>query len=46
MIEVVLAPCNLADDQYQQNSEVLYTFTPNEFYDYLLNFEPGTLQYF
>ena len=26
--EVVLVQCNLVDNQYQQKSEVLYTFTP------------------
>ena len=26
--------CNLVDNQYQQNSKVLYTFTPNESYTY------------
>ena len=33
--EVVSAQCNLVDNQYQQNSEVLYTFTPNKSYGYL-----------
>ena len=31
------------DNQYQQKSEVLYTFTPNKFHAYLLNVEPGNL---
>ena len=31
------------DKQYQQKSEVLYTFTPNKFYAYLLNDEPSKL---
>ena len=34
---------NLVDNQYQQNSEVLYTFMPNKFYVYLLNVEPINL---
>ena len=29
-VEVVLAQCNLLDNQYQQKSEVLNTFTPNK----------------
>ena len=29
------------DNQYQQKSEVLYTFSPNKFYAYLLNVEPS-----
>ena len=43
IVEVVLVRCNLVDDQYQQKSEVLYTFTPNESYAYLLNVEPRNL---
>ena len=39
--EVVLVQCNLVYNQYQQKSEVLYTFTPNKFYGYLLNVEPN-----
>ena len=27
VVEVFLVQCNLVDDQYQQKSEVLYTFT-------------------
>ena len=29
VIEIVLVQCNLVDNQYQQKSEVLYTFMPN-----------------
>ena len=32
VVEVVLVQCNLVNNQYQQNSEVWYTFTPNTFY--------------
>ena len=32
VVEVVLVQCNLVDHQYQQNSEVLFTFTPNKSY--------------
>ena len=35
MVEVVLVQCNLVDNQYQQNSEVIRTFMPNKSYDYL-----------
>ena len=31
------------NNQYQQKSEVLYTFTPNKSYAYLLNVEPSNL---
>ena len=30
--ETVLVKCNLADNQYQQKSEVLYTVIPNKSY--------------
>ena len=39
--EVVLVQCNLVDNQCQQNSEVLYTFTPNKSYAYRLCVEPN-----
>ena len=39
--EVVLVLCKLVDNQYQQKFEVLYTFTPNKSYAYLLNVEPS-----
>ena len=43
VVVVVLVQCNLVDNQYQQKSEVLYTFTPNKSYAYLLNVEPSHL---
>ena len=43
VVEVVLIQCNLVGTQYQQNSEVLYTFMANKFYVYLLNVEPSNL---
>ena len=42
-MEVVLVQCNLVDNQYEQKSEILHTFTPNRFYAYLLNVEPSNL---
>ena len=41
--EVVLGQCNLGDNQYQQKSEVLYFFTANKSYAYLLNVDPSNL---
>ena len=41
--EVVLVQCNLVDNQYQQKSEILYTFMPNKSYGYLLNVELNNL---
>ena len=43
VVEVFLVQCNLADNQYQQKSKVLYTFTPNKPYAYLLNVELNNL---
>ena len=43
MVELVLVQCNLVDNQYQQKSEVLYAFTSNRSYAYLLNVEPSNL---
>ena len=43
VVEVVLVQCNLTDTQYQQNLEVLHTFTPNKSYVYLLNVERSNL---
>ena len=41
VVEVVLVQCNLVDNQYQQKSEVWYTFMPNKYY--ALNVEPSNL---
>ena len=43
IIEVVLIQINLVDNQYQQKPEVLYNFTPNKSYAYLLYVEPSNL---
>ena len=43
MVEVVLVQCNLADNECQQKSELLDTFTPSKSYGDLLNVEPGNL---
>ena len=39
VVEVVLVLCNSVNSQYQQKSEMLYTFTSNKSYAYLLNAE-------
>ena len=41
VVEVVLVQCNVVDNQYRQKSKVLYTFTANNSYAYLLNVEPN-----
>ena len=43
VVEVVLVQHNLVDNKYQYKSEVLYTFTPNKSYAYLLNVEPSKI---
>ena len=43
MVEVVLVHSNLVYNQYQQKCEVLYIFTLNKFYGYLLNVETSNL---
>ena len=43
VVELVFFQCNLVDSQYQQKSEVLYTFAHNKFYAYLVNVEPSNL---
>ena len=35
VVEVALVQCNLVDNQYQENSGVLYAFTPNKSFAYL-----------
>ena len=34
LVEVVLVQCSLVNNQYQQRSEVLYTFIPNKSYGF------------
>ena len=46
VVEVVVIQCNLVDNQYQQKSEVLYTFTPNKYYAYFLSIESRNLVFF
>ena len=43
VVGVVLASYNLVDNQYQQNFDLLYTFTPNKTYTHQLNIEPDNL---
>ena len=38
--EVVLIHCNVVNNSYQQNSRVLYTFTPNKSCGQLLDISP------
>ena len=39
--EVILVHCNVVDNNYQQDSRVLYTFVPNKSLDQLLYILPN-----
>ena len=39
--EVVLVHCNIADNDYQQDSRVLHTFVPNKWFGSLLQISPA-----
>ena len=43
VVEVFLVQHNLVDNHHQQKSEVLYTFTTNKYYAYLLIVEASSL---
>ena len=40
IVEVVLAHCNLVNNDYQQNSRILYTFVRNKTFGSLLEISP------
>ena len=40
IIEVILIQCNVVNNNYQQNSRVLYTFLSNKSFGQLLDFLP------
>ena len=42
IIEVVLVHCNIVNNDYQQDSRVLYTFVPNKSFGQLLDILPKT----
>ena len=39
--EVVLVHCNMVNNDYQQDSRVLYTFVPNKYFGSLLDISPS-----
>ena len=41
MTEVVLVHCNMVNNDYQQDSRVLYTFVPNKSFGSLLDISPS-----
>ena len=40
MTEVILVHCNIVNNDYQQDSTVLYTFVPNKLFGSLLETSP------
>ena len=46
IVEVVLVHCNLVNNDYQQNSRILYTFVPNKTFDSLLEISPPNHVFF
>ena len=40
IVELVLVHCNLVNNDYQQNSRILYTFVPNKTFGSLLEISP------
>ena len=38
--EVVLIHCNIVNNDYQQDSRILYTFVPNKLFGQLLDISP------
>ena len=45
-VELVLVHCNLADNDYQQDSRILYTFVPNKTFGSLLEISPTKSSFF
>ena len=43
-VEVVLAHCNLVNNNYQQASKILFTFVPNKQFGQLINISPRSLR--
>ena len=39
--EVLLVPCNMVDNDYQEDSRVLYSFVPNKSFGSLLDISPS-----
>ena len=40
IVELILIHCNLINNNYQQNSRILYTFTPDKPFGSLLQISP------
>ena len=46
IVEVVLVHCNLVNNDYQQDSRILYTFIPNKIFGSLLEISPPNHVFF
>ena len=46
IVEVVLVHCNLVNNDYQQNSRILYTFVPNKTFGSFLEISPPNHVFF
>ena len=46
IVEIVLVHCNLVNNDYQQNSRILYTFVPNKTFASLLEISPPNHVFF
>ena len=46
IVELVLVHCNLADNDYQQDSRILYSFVPNKTFGSLLEISPTKSSFF
>ena len=46
VIELVLVHCNLVNNDYQQDSRILYTFVPNKTFGSLLEISPTNHVFF
>ena len=45
IIEIVLTHCNIANNDYQQDSRVLYTFVSNKLFSSLLEISPKIISF-
>ena len=46
IVELVLVHCNLVNNDYQQDSRILYTFVPNKTFGNLLEISPTNQVFF
>ena len=46
VINLVLVRCNIVNNNYQQDSSVLYTFVPNKSFGQLLDISPKNIYIF